>query len=101
MNEVLDRGLSLKQKYRGERGWKLLLRFDENRTGEVLEWKEDVGNIFSLISAQCKDDRWKPIELIRRSHGFGTPAKARNSEETFNMITSDKKKPLALHTGED
>jgi hypothetical protein len=67
LNEVLDLGLSLIEKYGGERGWRLLLRHDENKKGDVLEWREDVGNIFSLIASRCKDDRWRPVELIRRS----------------------------------
>lgn len=88
---MLDRGLSLKDKYRGERGWKLLLRFDENRKGEVLEWREDVGNVFSLISAQCKDDRWKPIELIRRSEAFDSSSRQWLGDESPNIINSDRK----------
>lgn len=91
---MLDRGLSYKEKYGGERGWRLLLRFDENRKGEVLEWREDVGNIFSLISAQCKDDRWKEIELIRRH--ADSPGK-----QGLALLRSDQKQPLALHSGED
>jgi hypothetical protein len=29
-SELLDRGLSLKEKYGGDQGWKLGLRYDEN-----------------------------------------------------------------------
>lgn len=35
LNELLDRGLSIGEKYGGERGWRLLLRHNENRKDEV------------------------------------------------------------------
>jgi hypothetical protein len=60
----LDKGLPFKVKYGGEKGWKLSLRYNEN-TREPLEWKEDVGGFTSGIAARCKDDRFKPIEVVR------------------------------------
>lgn len=36
VNEVMDRGLTLKEKYGGDKGWRLQLRFDEEKPGEVL-----------------------------------------------------------------
>jgi hypothetical protein len=67
LNELLDRGKTLKEKYGGEYGWRLGLRFDEDRIGDVLEYREDVGGAFSGLSCINKDDRWKPIEIIRQN----------------------------------
>ena len=64
-SELLDRGLTLKEKYGGDQGWKLGLRYDENQPGEVLEFRETVGGAQSGLSCLIKDDRWKPIEIIR------------------------------------
>ena len=63
----MDRGLSVREKYGGERGWKMLLRFDERRKGDVLEWRQDAGGMFAGIATREKDDRWKPIEIVRKS----------------------------------
>lgn len=64
----MDRGLSVKEKYGGDRGWKLLLRFDENRKGDVLEIREHTGDFFSGIATSEKDDRWKAVEIVRKSY---------------------------------
>ena len=78
MQELLERGRSYKEKYMNEKCWKVLLRFDENKKGEVLEFREDIGGIHSGLSAIVKDDRWKPVEIVRRSEAFATPL--RNQE---------------------
>jgi uncharacterized protein YwqG len=64
---VLDRGQSIQEKYGNSWGWKLQLRHDENRIGDIVEFKENVGGKFSGICSQTKDDRWKPIEIIRKN----------------------------------
>jgi len=40
LTELLDRGLTLGQKYGGGKGWQLGLRFDESKPGEVMEFRE-------------------------------------------------------------
>jgi predicted transcriptional regulator len=36
ISHLLDKGLSLREKYGGEYGWRITLRHDEKRKGEVL-----------------------------------------------------------------
>jgi hypothetical protein len=67
VSDLLDRGKSLKEKYGGDYGWKLGLRYNEDRPGEVLEFRESVGGAFSGLSCLIKDDRWKPVEIIRKN----------------------------------
>lgn len=43
LNELLDKGLSVREKYGGERAWKLLLRHDENKKGDIITLRENVG----------------------------------------------------------
>jgi hypothetical protein len=59
----------LGQKYGGGKGWQLGLRFDESKPGEVMEFREQVGGVHSGLSCIMKDDRWRPVEIIRRSLG--------------------------------
>ena len=67
ISELLDKGLSLNQKYGGDKGWKLSLRFNEETPGDAIEYRESVGGVHSGLSCLIKDDRWKPVEIIRRS----------------------------------
>ena len=64
VSEMMDRGLTLKEKYGGDKGWRLQLRYDENKPGDILQFQESVsGNLSCLI----KDDRWKPVEIVRKA----------------------------------
>jgi hypothetical protein len=36
VSEMMDRGLTLKEKYGGDKGWRLQLRYDENKPGDIL-----------------------------------------------------------------
>lgn len=73
LNELLDRGLSVSDKYGGERGWRLLLRHNEDRKDEVFQFREQVGCDLGGIESRNIDDRWKPVEIIRKNKEFNTP----------------------------
>jgi len=67
LHHVLDKALSVRDKYGPEFGWKLNLRYNEERVGgEPIEFREQVGGAQSGISCIVKDDRWRPVELIRK-----------------------------------
>jgi hypothetical protein len=42
------------------------LRYDEEKPGEILQFRESVSGEQSGLSCLIKDDRWKPIEIIRK-----------------------------------
>ena len=60
---MMDRGLSLKEKYGGDKGWKLQLRYDENKPGDILQFRESISDNLSCL---IKDDRWKPVEIVQK-----------------------------------
>lgn len=39
LNELMDKGLTIREKYGPDLAWKLLLRHDENKKGEILNLK--------------------------------------------------------------
>jgi|LauGreDrversion4_2_1035121.scaffolds.fasta_scaffold59368_1 hypothetical protein len=95
ISHLLDKGLSLREKYGGEYGWRVTLRHDEKRKGEVLSYKEHVGSFFSAISSQWKDDRWQPVEIIRQSviKDEGSPKiKGEKTDKYIMKIISSERK---------
>ena len=43
LSDLMDRGLTLKEKYGWEKGWRLQLRYEEEKPADVLEFREQVG----------------------------------------------------------
>ncbi len=93
----MEKGLSLKEKYGGERGWRLLLRFDETQKEQCLEYRENVGGMFSGLECRVKDDRTKPIELIRRP-SEASPKEVIGKKLRSMNATTDRKNSV-IHTG--
>jgi hypothetical protein len=63
---LLDKGQTLNEKYGDARGWRMSLRYDDDKKGEQLEYTESSGPLHQGISYKIKDDRKIPIEIIRK-----------------------------------
>lgn len=101
LHDLMDRGLTLKEKYGPERGWKLSLRFDENRKDEPLILRESIG--FTGLQTKSIDDRWKPVELIRKNYNdaYCSPRQVEPGETLLKYFASDRRQTLIHETGQD
>ena len=66
VNILLDKGQLIGEKYGDARGWKMGLRYDEDKDNGVLEYSENVGPLHQMIAYKIKDSRREPIEFVRR-----------------------------------
>jgi len=67
--ELLDLGQDMREKFGDERGWKMSLKYDE-KLDSFVEYRERVGAIHQGISYVIREDRKRPVEIIRRNQHF-------------------------------
>ncbi len=65
--ELVDLGSNIREKFGDLRGWKMSLRYNENAKDAIIQYSEGVGAEHQAISAMIKEDRKRPVEIIRRN----------------------------------